>query len=101
MKMEKKMHKYEAMIIIRPELAEEEKKNLFNQITEAVTKLGGKIAAAAVWAEKRKLCFPIKKAQEGTYYLMNFQMPPLAIKDLRHAYKLNENIMRVLISVLE
>lgn len=95
------MNKYEAMFIVRPELSEEEKKSVFAGMGEAVAKLNGKVTQAAVWSEKRKLCFPIKKSQEGVYYLMNFELPPLSVADLKHAYKLNENILRVLITVLE
>ena len=95
------MNKYEAMFIVKPDLAEEERKNLFHQIDETVTKHHGTIAQSALWSEKRKLFFPVKKYVEGVYYLMNFSLPPLAIKDIRHAYNLNENILRVLITKLE
>jgi small subunit ribosomal protein S6 len=92
-------HKYEAMFIVRPDLSEEEKKALFTQIKEAATKQGSSISHADIWQEKRKLSFSIKKYAEGTYYLMNFTAPSLNLKDIRHAYKLNENILRVLITV--
>ena len=92
------MNKYEAMFIVKPDLSEDEKKTLFNQIGEAVTKNSGAIAQAAVWAERRKMCFPIKKCQDGIYYLMNFSLAPLAISEMRNTYKLNENILRVLIT---
>ena len=95
------MNKYEAMFIIKPELSEEEKKTLFAQIAEAITKYGGEVTTAAVWSERRKFFFPIKKHLEGVYYLAAFNLPPLAVKDIRHAYNLNENILRVLISSLE
>ena len=92
------MHTYEAMVIIRPDLSEEEAKALFAQINEAVVKNNGLISQSAAWSEKRKFYFPIKKYQEGVYYLVQFQAPPLAIKELRANYKLNENIVRVLIT---
>jgi len=95
------MNKYEAMIIVKPELPEEEKKTLFNQISEAVVKVKGTVATAAVWSERRKMCFPIKKLQEGIYYLVNFSAPTSAIPELNNIYKLNENILRVLIIRLE
>lgn len=95
------MNKYEVMFIIKPDLLEEEKKTLFSQINDAVSKNNGSVSQGAVWLEKRKLYFPIKKYREGLYYLMNFSILPLAIKDIRHAYKLNENILRVLISTLQ
>lgn len=90
------MNKYEAMLILRPELSEEEKKNLFRQIDEAVIKNKGELVQSGVWAERRKLLFPINKCQEGLYYLVCFTSAPEAIKEIRHAYRLNENILRVL-----
>jgi small subunit ribosomal protein S6 len=93
------MNNYEAMVIVRPDLSEEEAKALFAQINEAVIKNKGAIAQSAVWSEKRKLVFPINKHNEGVYYLVNFQSPPAAIKELRTIYRLNENILRVLITI--
>ena len=95
------MNKYEAMFILKPDLSDEDRKTVFNQINEAVSKNQGSISTASVWSEKRKLCFPVKKYQEGLYYLVNFSVPGLAIKEIEQAYKLNENILRVLITKLK
>ena len=95
------MNKYEAMFIIKPDLTEDERKALFNQIAEAVTKNEGQIAQASIWQERRKLFFPLKKQREGLYYLMNFSCPPQSIKEMNHAYGLNEFILRVLITKAE
>lgn len=95
------MNKYEAMFIIKPDLREEERKNLFSQINDVVAKNNGSVSSASVWQEKRKLYFPIKRCSEGMYYLMNFSVEPLMVKELTHAYKLNENILRVLITSQE
>jgi small subunit ribosomal protein S6 len=91
------MKKYEAMFIIKPDLSEDERKNLFQQISDAVAKNNGNISSANIWSEKRKLLFPLKKCREGVYYLMNFNLEPAAITKIRHAYNLNENILRALI----
>jgi len=95
------MRKYEAMFIIKPDLSEDEKKTLFNQVSEAVTKNNGNVSGGSIWSEKRKLYFPIKRYREGIYYLLNFTATPTSITDINHAYKLNENILRVLITKLE
>ncbi|MDD5119849.1 MAG: 30S ribosomal protein S6 [Candidatus Omnitrophica bacterium] len=95
------MNKYEAMIIVKPDLSDEDKKTLFKQIDDAVTKCGGSIAQSGVWAEKRKLYFPIKKFMEGVYYLAAFTAPSGAIKELRNIYKLNENILRFLFTRMD
>lgn len=95
------MNKYEAMFVIKPDLAEEAKKNLFNQISEVMQKHSGKISTANIWAEKRKLTFKMKKYLEGSYYLVNFSADPKDIAEMRHLYNLNENILRVLITNIE
>ena len=95
------MNKYEAIFIIRPDLSEDEKKTLFNQIGEAVIKNQGQVSSGAIWSEKRKLYFPIKKHQEGAYYLLSFSLPPLLLKEVRRTYSLNENILRSLFTKLE
>lgn len=92
------MHKYEAMFIVRPDLSEEERKNLFNQIKDVVTKNNGQVTSGDIWSEKRKLIFALKKYREGIYYLMNFNVLPTAVKEIRHMYKLNEDILRVLVT---
>lgn len=92
------MNKYEAMFIIKPDLSEDDKKGLFSQIGEAITKNSGSILSADIWTEKKRLYFTINKYAEGTYYLVSFNAPPLVINDIRRAYKLNENILRVLIT---
>lgn len=95
------MNKYEAMFIVRPDISEQERATLFTQLQDAVTKLKGVVEEGAVWAERRKFYFPIKKQHEGVYYLLKFTLPPLAVKDLRRAYDLNEGVMRVLVSRLD
>lgn len=93
--------KYEAMFIVKPDLTEEERKSIFNQIHEVVTKNNGSVSDGSLWSDKRKMYFTIKKYREGVYYLLNFEAPPLSIADIRHAYQLNENILRVLITKIE
>ncbi|MBU1090230.1 MAG: 30S ribosomal protein S6 [Candidatus Omnitrophica bacterium] len=95
------MNNYEAMFILQPNLSEEDRKILFKQLAEAVSKAKGEVAQAAVWEEKRKLYCAIKKHNEGLYYLMNFTLPPEGIQEITRGYKLNENILRVLISRVE
>ena len=95
------MNKYEAMVIVKPNLSDEDKKTLFKQIDDAVVKNSGQITQSGVWAEKRKFCFPINKFLEGIYYLAAFTGPSEAVKEIRNIYKLNENILRVLFTRMD
>jgi small subunit ribosomal protein S6 len=92
------MRAYEAMCIVRPDLSEEEKKNLFRQIGELIAKNKGAVTQAAVWAERRRLGFLVKKFSEGTYYLVNFTAPQEAIPKMRYDFRLNEQVLRIMIT---
>lgn len=101
------MHKYEAMFILRPDMNEGEKINIFSQIKETFNKFNAKVNNADTWLEKRKLYFQLSikakgaKFNEGLYYLADFQALPLDIGKINAAFKLNEEILRFLITVKE
>lgn len=91
------MVNYEAMLLVQPNLNEQQKKELFGQLNDAVAKNGGEIVSSGIWSEKRKLSYPIKKFQEAIYYLISLKANPNSISKLSQAYRLNENIIRTLI----
>ena len=91
------MNNYEAMFIVNPNLSEDEKNNLLAQLGEVMVKNNGEVVNAAVWSERRKLCYPIKKIYEGIYFLINFKSAADVVAKLKKQYKLNENILRVMI----
>ena len=95
------MNKYEAMVIVKPDLSDEDKKTLFKQIDDAIIKQSGQITQSGVWAERRKLCFPINKFMEGIYYLSAFTAPAGAIKEVRSIFRINESILRFLFTRMD
>lgn len=88
---------YEAMFLLRHDLSEEQRKSLFDQISESIKKNQGEVISARVWEEKRKLTFSIKKHKEALYYFVEFNSSTGIIDKLRQAYKLNDDIIRELI----
>lgn len=91
------MNNYEAMFIVRSDLDKDKTQQVCNQINEAVTKNKGSVVSSDIWAEKRKLAYPIKKHKEGTYCLVRFNALPQDIFKINQEYRLNENILRVMI----
>ena len=92
------MHKYEAMFILNPALSEDERKAVCNEITDAIVKNKGTVTQSSIWSEKKRMCFRIKKCDDGVYLLVNFTLPPQAVSELKNTYRINENILRVLIT---
>ncbi|MCX7926761.1 MAG: 30S ribosomal protein S6 [Candidatus Omnitrophica bacterium] len=91
------MNKYEAMIILDAGLSDNERSQLINFIQETITKNEGKVIDSNLWSERRQLAYPIKKKQEGVYYLIHFNVNPHAVARIRNTLKLNESILRFLI----
>ena len=92
------MKKYEGMFIIKPDMNKDDLEKTVSSIEETITKNGGKVENGQKWA-RRRLAYSIKKYMEGEYYLCEFEAEPKIISGLEASYKLNDNILRTLITV--
>jgi len=95
---------YESMIIVRPDLPEEEREEVFDKITKYVKDSGGKIQESKIWAKERNFYFPIrsrgaekKKYMKGLYWLLNFTFDTGKLKDLKQTLHLEERVLRNII----
>jgi len=92
------MNNYEGLFIIKPDLNEEDTKNVIKAITDSVTKNGGSVLKEEPWG-KRQLAYPVKKLKEGYYYKVDFTAPAAAIAKLENTYKLSsDTIIRTMIT---
>ena len=91
------MNNYEILFIIKPDLKEEDIKNVTKTITDSVTKNGGTIKKEENWG-KKQLVYPVKKAKEGYYYKLDFTAPSSAVEKLEAGYRLNDNILRTMVT---
>ncbi|RKY39450.1 MAG: 30S ribosomal protein S6 [Candidatus Omnitrophota bacterium] len=94
---------YETMLIIRPDLSQEEKEKVFEKLKRKISDLGGKIFEAKIWAE-RNFMYPLrlrgaekKKFNRGVYYLLRFSLDVEKMPDFKETIRLEENILRNLI----
>ncbi len=90
------MKEYEIMLIVSPDLTEDELKSEIEKIKNSASKNRGEAAELNVW-QRRQLAYPIKKFSEGVYLLGLFKLPQGAPRELSKEWKLNPNILRVLI----
>jgi len=88
------LRRYELVIILDAKLPPDEKETISKDVVEVITNQGGKVINKDVWIEKQKFTFPIKKQEEGTYYLINFDGQAACIVKIRTALRLNEKILR-------
>ena len=93
--------KYELIIIVDSKATGDEKESIHKEVAETINKAGGKVINGQVWLDKHKFTFPIAKRNEGTYYLINFENNGGAIEKVNSALRVNERVLRYLISRAE
>ena len=92
---------YESMIIVRPDLTDEEREAVFDNITKHIKESGGKIQESKIWTKERNFYFPIrsrgaekKKYNKGLYWLILFSLDTDELKGLKETIRLEERILR-------
>lgn len=95
---------YETMLIVRPDLSDEEREEVVKRIVKKIESLEGKILNSRVWAKERNLCFLLKssgaekkKYGKGCYWLINFNLNTDKLPDLKETIRLEERVLRSII----
>jgi small subunit ribosomal protein S6 len=94
------MRNYELAIIVDPELDESSITALEERLKGWIEAAGGKIKNIDRWG-KRRLAYSIQKRNEGYYYFIQIEMPPEAGVAIERDIRLNEQILRHMISLQE
>ncbi len=87
------MRHYEAMVISAPQLMGEKLDQVKKVFDELVVKHGGRVLGNRDLG-KRSFGFVVKKQREGNYTVMDFDLDPSKISDLKKALTLTEIILR-------
>ncbi|MDI9595930.1 MAG: 30S ribosomal protein S6 [Candidatus Caldatribacteriota bacterium] len=90
------MRNYELMLLLNPNLQEEETSALLEKIQQTITTNQGKIIKVDQWG-KKTLAYEIKKFQEAIYVIIDFELDPENIAVLERSIKFEEKIIRYLI----
>jgi len=91
---------YELVVIISPEVADEEIPTAIEKIGRFITEKGGSVIEVNQWG-RRKLAYPIKNFLEGSYVLTQFKMEPQSTADLESSLGLAGEVLRHLLVRLD
>ena len=87
------MKKYEVMYIIRPEVEEEARKSLVEEIDNVFTANGSTVENVNEWGI-RDLAYEIAKCRKGYYVLLNVTATVEAVNEFNRLANIKENIIR-------
>jgi len=95
---------YESMIILKPDLEEKEREEIFDKVTKRIESLDGKVEASKIWAKERNFFYFLrghdaekKKYFKGCYWLINYTLDTDKILELKETIRLEERILRSVI----
>jgi small subunit ribosomal protein S6 len=97
---DKKLHDYELVVIINPELTEEVVEGVIARLSRFITENGGSAPAIERWG-KKKLAYPIKRFTEGDYVLARFKLQPKKSRELEASLQISEEVFRHLLIRLD
>ena len=89
------MNKYESIIIVDPKVDEAGLKALEEKYTKMINE-HGKVESVENMGLK-KLAYPIKKNEEATYLLFNFEAEPDYIVELERNYRITDEIIKFIV----
>lgn len=87
------MRMYETIIIVQPDLGEEDLKGLSTKVQEIVTSMKGDFKRLEDWGV-RKLAYPINKFARGRYYYLRFDGDAPLIAELERRLRLDDKVVR-------
>jgi len=87
---------YELVLIVSPDVTDEEMPDFMAKLSEVVNKVGGTVGEVSQWG-RRQLAYPIKRSAEGNYVLTKLNLKPTVTKELEANFRLSGKILRHLL----
>lgn len=84
---------YETIIIVKPDLGDEETKALTAKVEDIIGKMKGDFRRLEDWGV-RKLAYPINKLSRGRYYYLRFDGDSALIAELERRLRLDDKVIR-------
>lgn len=89
------MRRYECVVILQPELPDDDIRNFTEKYTQLVKTSGGEVIKIEDWGMKR-LAYLVKKKDKGRYILFDFVGLPALISEMERQLKISEEVMKYL-----
>ncbi len=89
------MRRYESVIILDPDLPDDDIQAFTNRYTELIRSYGGDIIKVDDWGLK-KLAYLVKKREKGRYIFIDYAGVPELIAEMERQFKISEEVIKFL-----
>ena len=94
------MRRYETIVIVDPDLGEEQRGTVFDKIRELIPHMGGLLVEFDEWGG-RKLAYEIKKKQRGYYVRMNYCGSGDLVSEMERQFRIEDRVMKYMTVLLD
>lgn len=88
------MNRYEMVLVLKPNLEEEERKSVLDRLTAAINEQGT-VGEIDDWG-LRKLAYEINYIKEGYYLVLNYEAEPTVVAEVERRARIMDTVMRYL-----
>ena len=90
------MDTYEAMLIVIPELDEEQVENTISRFQTIIERTGGRVGNVNHWG-RRKLAYEIDHRTDGFYVVVEFTAGERTLAELKRILRVSDDVLRHMI----
>ena len=94
------MRRYETIVIVDPDLGEEQREGVFDKIRELIPQKGGLLVEFDEWGG-RKLAYEIKKKQRGYYVRINYCGGGDLVSEMERQFRIDDRVMKYMTILLD
>ena len=87
------VNNYETLVLLSPELAEENRKGILDLLTSIVEREGGNMVETDDWG-LRQLAYPVQKQTRGYYVRLVYDAPGNLVAELERNIRITDGIFK-------
>jgi small subunit ribosomal protein S6 len=94
------MRRYETIVIVDPDLGEEQREGVFDKLRELIPQKGGLLVEFDEWGG-RKLAYEIKKKQRGYYVRIDYCGGGDLVSEMERQFRIDDRVMKYMTILLD
>ncbi len=94
------MRRYETIVIIDPDLSNEQRLPVFERLKDLIVRQGGFLVIVDEWGDKR-LAYEIKKKSRGYYVRLDFCGTGALVNEMERFFRIDEKVIKYMTVLLD
>ena len=94
------MRRYETIVIVDPDIGEEQRTPVFDRIRDLVPQKGGLVVEFDEWGA-RKMAYEVKKKKRGYYLRVDYCGSGVLVDEMERQFRIDDRVLKYMTILLE